>query len=421
MKISKQKGTRDIFFEDIKIWQFVEEKIRKIARSFNLNEIRTPVFEATELFARGVGDETDIVNKEMYTFFDKGNRSITLRPELTAGVVRAYIENGFDSMPSPLKFWYEANMYRYEKMQKGRYREFTQFGVEIFGSESYRADVEAICISYSLFKELGLEEKIELSINSIGCKKCRAKYIEALKEYIKPNIDNMCDNCKRRYEKNPMRIIDCKEDKCKEIVKNIPMITDYLCDECKEDFEKLQKTLDDFNIKYVIDKSIVRGLDYYNKTVFEFTSKKLGLAAGGGGRYDGLVELLGGNKTPAVGFGLGLDRIVLLLKEYGICNDLINNVDLYFAILDEKAYSKVSNIISNLREQGYSVDLDISNRSFKSQLKYANKINAKYVCIIGEDELNNNICIIKNMKTGNQLKTKINLDSIKKIISEVEE
>lgn len=417
MKITKQKGTRDIILEDAKIWQYVENQVRQICREYNINEIRTPVFEATELFARGVGDETDIVNKEMYTFLDKGGRSITLRPELTAGVVRAYIENGLSSQMSPLKLWYIGNMYRYEKMQKGRYREFTQFGMELFGSKSYLADVETICVSYELFKRLGLKDKIELSINSIGCSECRAKYIEALKEYIKPRLDNMCDNCKRRYEKNPMRIIDCKEERCKRELENVPMITDYLCDECREDFENVCDTLKEMGIPYIVDKKIVRGLDYYNKTVYEYTAKDLGLAAGGGGRYDKLVEVLGGNTTPAVGFGLGMDRIILLLKEYNLCDNIGENVDIYFSIIDKNAYPKGMNIVNEIRKKGYIVDLDICERSFKSQLKFADKLKAKYVCIIGEDELKNNKCIIKNMQDGTQIEC--NLDS-NEIVNNIE-
>lgn len=416
MKITKQKGTRDIILDDVKIWQYVEKNIRDICMQYNLNEIRTPVFEATELFARGVGDETDIVNKEMYTFLDKGGRSITLRPELTAGVVRSYIENGMSSQASPLKLWYIGNMYRYEKMQKGRYREFTQFGLEIFGSNSYLADIETICVSYELFKRLGLTDKIELSINSIGCKSCRAKYIEALKEYVKPRLDNMCDNCKIRYEKNPMRIIDCKEEKCKSELENVPMITDYLCDECRDDFEKVCTTLDNIGITYVIDKKIVRGLDYYNKTVYEYTAKDLGLATGGGGRYDKLVETLGGNTTPAVGFGLGIDRIILLLKEYNMCENIDKNVDIYFTIIDERAYPKAINIVNEIRRCGYIVDIDICKRSFKSQLKYADKIKSKYACIIGEDELNREKCIIRNMNDGTQVESNLTSCDIIKCI-----
>ncbi len=418
MKITKPKGTNDLYFDDIKIWQFIEENIRKIAEEYNINEIRTPVFEATELFARGVGDETDIVNKEMYTFEDKGGRSITLRPELTAGIVRAYIENGFSSMPSPLKFWYTGNMYRYEKMQKGRYREFSQFGLEIFGSASVFADIEAITISYELFKRLNLVDKVELSINSIGCCECRKNYIEKLKEYIKPRLANMCDTCKIRYEKNPMRIIDCKEEKCRKELENVPMITDYLCEECSKNFEQVKDILTKLNVPYIVDKGIVRGLDYYNRTVFEYTSKDLNLAVGGGGRYDKLVEILGGTSTPAVGFGIGMDRVVILLKENGIYDKLKKGIDIYFVVMDSSKYTVIKEIVDKLRMSGYSIDMDISEKSFKAQLKYADKLGARNVCIIGENEIKNNECTIKNMENGKQTTINFNQEEIEKMIKE---
>lgn len=412
VKITRQKGTKDIFFDEIKIWQYIESNIQEICKTFNINEIRTPVFEATELFARGVGDDTDVVNKEMYTFLDKGNRSITLRPELTAGVVRAYIENGFGSETSPVKLWYKGNMYRYEKMQKGRYREFSQFGVEIFGSDSNLADIETICVSYELFKKLGLADKIELAINSIGCSECRTKYIQVLKDYLKPNLDQMCDTCKVRYDKNPMRIIDCKEEKCKDKLANVPMITDYLCEDCKNDFESLKNILEKIEIPYVVDKKIVRGLDYYNKTVYEYKSKDLDLAVGGGGRYDKLVSTLGGQDTKAVGFGLGMDRIAILLKEYGLCKNLESSTDLYILVQDTDMSTQARKVVLELRRRGFVTEMDICNRSFKAQLKYADKINAKYVCILGEEEIKNNECVIKNMRQGTQERITFNLDDI---------
>ncbi|MDD2376308.1 MAG: histidine--tRNA ligase [Clostridia bacterium] len=415
MNISRAKGTKDIFFDDMKIWQYVEENIKEICIKHNIDQIRTPIFEDTTLFSRSVGDETDIVNKEMYTFLDKGNRSITLRPELTAGVVRAYIENGFSSMLTPIKLWYIGTMYRYEKMQKGRYREFSQFGIEVFGSDSYLADIEVISVAYELFKKLRISDKIALKINSIGCSKCRAKYIDTLKEYLVDKIDNMCDDCKIRYVKNPMRIIDCKQDKCKSAKQNLPMITDYLCDDCSKDFESLKQTLFDVGIEYEIDKTIVRGLDYYNKTVFEFISKDLGLAVGGGGRYDTLVEVLGGTHTPAIGFGLGMDRIILLLKEYELVKNN-RNVDIYFIIFDSNIFPKVFKLTNDLRDLGYIIDIDICNRSFNAQLKYASKIKARYICIIGEDELKENLCGLKNMNTSEQIKVDMSAEEIGNIL-----
>lgn len=414
MNISRAKGTKDIFFDDMKIWEYLEETIRGICLKHNMNQIRTPIFEDTSLFSRSVGNETDIVNKEMYTFLDKGDRSITLRPELTAGVVRAYIENGFSSMPTPVKLWYTGTMYRYEKMQKGRYREFSQFGIEIFGSDSYLADVEVMSIAYELFKKIGLLDKLNLKINSIGCSECRAKYITALKEHLADKIDNMCDDCKVRYVKNPMRIIDCKQESL-ELKQSLPMITDYLCDDCKSDFENLKSTLTAVGIEYEIDKTIVRGLDYYNKTVFEFVSKDLNLTVCGGGRYDTLVELLDGPHTPGIGFGLGMDRVVLLLQEYNLVKPS-RNVDVYFIVQDNVAFSKVFNIMGDLRDLGYIADIDICSRSFKAQMKYAGKINAKYTCIIGEDELKENTCSLKNMDTSNQIKVNLSVNEIDNVL-----
>lgn len=414
MKILRQKGTKDIYADDILIWQYIEKNIRQIAKEFNISEIRTPVFEATELYARGVGDETDIVDKEMYTFLDKGDRSITLRPELTAGVVRSYIENGMSSLTQPLKYWYIGNMYRYEKMQKGRYREFSQFGLEIFGSDSYMADIETILVSYELMKRLKLSDKVILSINSIGCNQCRAKYVQNLKEYLSDKIDKMCDSCKKRYDKNILRILDCKVEDDQKILENAPMITDYLCDDCKNNFENFKNMLSKLNIPYVVNKKIVRGLDYYNKTVYEYTSKDLGLAVGGGGRYDTLVEALGGKNTPAVGFGIGMDRLVLLLKDSIDIANLKPKVDIYFASLGDDAKIVANKIINELRDKKYDyiIESDICNRSFKAQLKYANNISARYVCIIGQDEIDKGICAIKNMDNGIQEDVKLDSDSI---------
>ncbi len=409
--IQKQKGTKDIFFEEMEIWEEIEKNIKEICNTYNIKQIRTPIFEATELFARGVGNETDVVSKEMYTFLDKGGRSITLRPELTAGVVRAYIENGFSSRTSPVKLWYTGSMYRYEKMQKGRYREFSQFGVEMFGSSSVLTDVEVISIACKLFEKLGVLDKLTLKINSIGCKECRAKYVKALKEYLADKIDGMCEDCKIRYNKNPMRIIDCKQEKCQDVKNGLPTILDYLCDDCKKYFESLKFMLDNLNIKYEIDSSIVRGLDYYNKTVFEFISEDLNLAVGGGGRYDGLVETLGGTSTPAVGFGLGMDRIVLLLQEYK--KQETQKPDIYLLTTTNEQFIYATTMLANeLRNSGKIVETNISDRSFNAQLKYANKIGAKYLIVIGDEELKSKKVQLKNMDTGKVIQIDLNVKEI---------
>ena len=307
-----------------------------------------------------------------------------------------------------LKYGICGNMYRYEKMQKGRYREFSQFGIEFLGSSSVLADVEVINIAYELFKKLDLLDNVTLKINSIGCKVCREKYIEAIKEFLKDKINNMCDDCKKRYVKNPMRIVDCKEEYCKSINKDLPMITDYLCEDCNNDFENLKEILTVSNIKFEVDKTIVRGLDYYNSTVFEFESKDLNLAVGGGGRYDTLVEVLGGPKVPAVGFAIGMDRMQILLKELKNIK-IEDNTDIYFAVMNKEAFKKSFKVVNDLRNLGIKVEIDVCERSFNAQLKYANKLKAKYVAIIGEDEIKENKCVIKNMLNSNQ--EKINLDS----------
>ena len=405
--IQKPKGTKDILPQDSYKWQYIEQKAKELFENYGFKEIRVPVFENTDLFQRGVGETTDVVQKEMYTFEDKGGRSITLRPEGTAGVVRAYIENGMASLPSPIKLWYNMSMYRYENVQKGRLREFHQIGAEVFGTESYLADVEIILMANEIFKIFNIPN-IELAINSIGCPECRKKYQEKLKEYIKPNLDKYCEVCKSRFEKNPMRILDCKEKKCKEMNEGAPKILDYLCDECKKHFENLKNMLSKFNIEYKVDSTIVRGLDYYTKTVFEFISKKDGLTVLAGGRYDGLVKELGGINTPAVGFAAGVERLLNLMP-----NELIKNetVELYIANMSQAEIEYVLKLKEKLRKF-ISVESDISERSFNSQLKYANKIKAKNLLVIGEDEIKNGIGKIKNMSNGEEVKVNLNVQEI---------
>ena len=413
--IQKPKGTKDILPGEVYKWQYIEKKITELMTNYGMKEIRVPVFEHTELFSRGVGETTDVVQKEMYTFEDKGGRSVTLRPEGTAGVVRAYIEDGLASQATPLKLWYEMPMYRYENVQKGRLREFRQIGTEIIGTGSFLADVEAILLGVNIFKVLNIPN-IKITINSIGCPTCRAKYQDALRDFIRPNLENFCDTCKTRFEKNPLRILDCKEEKCKELNQGAPVILDYLCDECREHFENVQKYLKANGVDYEIDAGIVRGLDYYTKTVFEFISEDDGLTVLGGGRYDGLVEEVGGQPTPAVGFAMGMER---LLEVFERANpDLVKEktMDLYVASIGEEADIFATKLATELRNEGIQVEKDICSRSLNAQFKYANKTNAKYVLTIGENEVRENKAKIKNMVTGEETELNLTYDDIKKII-----
>lgn len=410
--IQKPKGTKDILPSDSYKWAYVEEKAKEILENYGFKEIRVPVFENTELFERGVGDTTDVVQKEMYTFLDKGERSITLRPEGTAGVVRAYIENGMASLPSPIKTWYMMPMYRYENVQKGRYREFRQIGAEIIGTASYKADVELIAMADQIIKKFNIPG-VTLNINSIGCPTCRKKYQEALKEFIGSNIENYCDTCKIRFEKNPMRILDCKEKKCKELNQGAPVILDYLCEECSTHFENVKKSLEKLGIEYVIDSGIVRGLDYYTKTVFEFVSDTEGYTVLAGGRYDGLVEELGGQKTEAIGFAMGEDRLIDIFEKYNETNDVkIRVPDLYIASIGEIAEESALNLALELRKNGLYVETDICARSMKASLKYADKTGSKFLMVIGEDEVNNKKANIKNMATGEEIEVGLNIEEI---------
>ncbi len=412
--IQKPKGTKDLLPEDSYKWQFVERKVAKVLENYGFKEIRVPVFEYTELFQRGVGETTDVVQKEMYTFDDKGGRSITLRPEGTAGAVRAYLENGMASKPSPVKLYYNMAMYRYENVQKGRLREFHQIGAELIGSSSYLADVDTILMAKSIFNTLNIPN-IKLNINSIGCPKCRSEYQKKLREFIGKNLDSYCDTCKTRFEKNPMRILDCKEKKCKELNVGAPMMIDYLCEECKEHFENVKSALSSANVEFEIDSSIVRGLDYYTKTVFEFIDDKTGLTVLGGGRYDGLVEEFGGASTPAVGFATGVERVMELFEA---TNEQVqeNVPDLYIVSCGDKENIKSIEIAENLRKAGVYVEKDIMERSFKAQFKYADKLNCKNVIVIGEDELTSGKVKVKNMATGEEVEAELAPEAIINII-----
>lgn len=407
--IQKPKGTKDLLQTESYKWQYVEKEIEKILSNYGYKEIRTPVFEHTELFQRGVGDTTDVVQKEMYTFEDKGGRSVTLRPEGTAGVVRAYIENGMSSMPSPIKVWYEMSMYRYENVQKGRLREFHQIGAEVFGSSSYQADVEAITMANDILRKFNIPN-IELNINSIGCPKCRVEYQNALREFIRPNLDKYCNTCKSRFERNPMRILDCKEERCKQLNIGAPVILDYLCEECREHFENVKRALEELGIEYKIDPEIVRGLDYYTKTVFEFISKNEGYTVLAGGRYDGLVKELDGQDTPALGFALGMERLIEIFEKYNTVED--KKPQLFVAQIGEEANIFATKFVHELRQNGIYVEKDITGKSINAQFKYANKIGAKYVITIGENELQTNMAELKNMKTGETKQIRLDINSI---------
>ena len=404
------KGTKDVLPKDVHKNQYIEATALDIASKFGYKEIRTPVFEHTELFQRGVGDTTDVVQKEMYSFDDKGGRSITLRPEGTAGAVRSYLENGLCNEALPQKVCYLISCYRYEKPQAGRLREFHQFGVECFGSASPLADAEIIALAKSLFDTLGVKD-LSLEINSIGCPTCRAEYHKALKEYFSSRKDELCDTCKSRLDRNPMRILDCKSPICHEIAEGAPVVIDYLCDECKEHFENVQKYLKAQNIEYTINPQIVRGLDYYTKTVFEFVSNSIGAQGTvcGGGRYDGLVEELGGQHTPSLGFAMGIERLMLLMEAQGCEFPEAEKPDLFIVALGEKATLKAVEIAKDMREEGFSALLDLNQRSVRAQMKYADKLGAKFNVVIGDNEVEAKTAKLKNMQTGEE--TEINLDT----------
>ena len=395
------KGTQDILPEEVYKNQFIEQTVLDIARKFGFREIRTPVFEHTELFQRGVGETTDVVQKEMYTFDDKGGRSITLRPEGTAGAVRAFLEHGLFNEALPQKFCYLINCYRYEKPQAGRWREFQQFGVEMLGAGAPAADAEVISLANEIFAFLGVEG-LELQINSIGCPECRKNYHKALKEYFETKKDELCPTCLGRLEKNPMRILDCKSPVCSSIGKDAPAILDYICDDCSAHFESVKKYLDKMNIGYVVNPRIVRGLDYYTRTVFEFVSTQIGAQGTvcGGGRYDGLVEELGGQHIPSLGFGMGTGRLLMLLEAQGIELPKPSGCDLYIAPMGENASYEAAAIVADLRAGGISAQTDVVGRSLKAQMKYADKIGAKYTMVLGDDEIAQGKAKVKNMDSG---------------------
>lgn len=406
--INIPKGTKDVLPSQSYKWQFVEDVARETAKTFNYKEVRTPVFEHTELFQRGVGETTDVVNKEMYTFEDKGGRSITLKPEGTAGVARLFIENGLASSPLPVKTFYITPAFRYERPQAGRLREFHQFGLEVFGSPSPETDAEVIFAASSFLDKLGLKD-IELQINSIGCPICRNEYNKALKKYFEPHLESMCQTCKTRYEKNPLRMLDCKEENCKAINANAPKILDYLCEDCKSHFEEVKALLNVLGLKYTVNPRIVRGLDYYTKTVFEFLTGKIGAqsAVCAGGRYDNLLSQLGGNSLPAIGFAAGIERLLLLMETTGAPFPAEQKPRIYIAGMDGKTRSLAFETAAYLRTNGVSAEVDHMQRSIKAQFKYADKIGAEFVAVIGEEEFNAGVVNVKKMADGSTSAVKI--------------
>lgn len=395
--IKAQKGTKDILPFEVEQWQNLEDKALEIFSKAGFKEIRTPIFEATELFARGVGDTTDIVNKEMYTF-EKSERSLTLRPENTAGVVRAFIENGMHRLPAPVKLWYKGPMFRYERPQAGRQRQFHQIGVEVFGVSESTADAEVILLAVNYLKSIGLAD-LDVEINSLGCPKCREGFSAALRAALKPYLDKMCPDCQGRYEKNPLRILDCKVEECKVIlqsrdIQNV-ITSDYICEDCQKHFDEVINYLDSLNIKYVRNRLLVRGLDYYNRTVFEIKSNNLGSqnAVCGGGRYDNLVKNLGGEDTPAVGWAMGMERLCSLLPD-------IQLTKLQAYVVSNNTLEAIK-LVEELRVNGVSADFDFTNKKFGKQLEKASKI-ANFALILGDDEIKNNTVSVKNLNTSEQ-------------------
>lgn len=403
------KGTLDLLPKESCKTQYIEAAVREIAENYGFSEMRTPVFEHTELFQRSVGETTDVVQKEMYTFEDKGGRSITLRPEGTAGAARAFLEHGLFNDALPQKIYYLTSCYRYEKPQAGRLREFHQFGVESFGAGTPAADAEIISLAHAVFRYLGVQN-LTLEINSIGCPECRKKFQEALKAYFESYREQLCDTCKSRLERNPMRILDCKSPVCSEIAAGAPKILDYLCDDCRAHFDAVQKYLQAMDIAFTVNPTIVRGLDYYTRTVFEFVSSEIGAQGTvcGGGRYDGLLEELGGKPMPACGFGMGIERLLLLMEAQGVPFPEPKKCDVYLVSMGEEAGLKAAALAEQLREEGLSAQFDTVGRGLKAQMKYADKIGAAYTVVLGDAELESRRVNLKNMRDGTQ--TELDLD-----------
>ena len=416
MAIFRPRGTNDFLPADTAKWQELEALLRTMCREYGFGEIRTPLFEETELFQRGVGETTDIVQKEMYTFNDHGGRSLTLRPENTASACRAYLENKLYGQVQPVKLYYMGPMFRYEKPQSGRFRQFHQFGIEIFGSASAAADAEIIAFAWDLYQNrLGLNN-LQLQLNSVGCPKCRAAYRKALQDYFRPHFNELCETCQSRFERNPMRILDCKSAEDQAIAKDAPLITDYLCEDCREHFEQVKAMLDAADIPYNLDPRLVRGLDYYTKTAFEIQVATIGAqsAVCGGGRYDGLIQEIGGESTPGVGFALGMERVFSALAAQGSDIETENELDVYLVVAGDQASAAAFRLADQLRRAGLTCELDYADKSFKAQMKAANRLQAAYAVIIGEDELASGQATVKDMAEGQQVS--VPLEQVKKYL-----
>lgn len=409
MLTNAPRGTKDILPDTVGDWNYVEGEIRELCRRFGYSEIRTPIFEHTELFQRGIGEGTDVVDKEMYTFTDRGDRSITLRPENTASAVRAYLQNKLYAQSNLVKLFYIGSMFRYDRPQAGRMREFHQFGVEALGEANPAVDAEVILLAMNLLEGLGLKD-LELSINSVGCPKCRSKYRTMLQDFFRDKLEDLCEDCRSRFERSPLRILDCKKDSDKPYMADAPKITDCLCEECAEHFAKLKELLTSAGISFTHDPRLVRGLDYYTKTAFEIKYPPLGAqsAVAGGGRYDGLIEEMGGNPTPAVGFATGLERLLLALESQNLLPEKNRSVDAYVVALGETAQAEGFKLLNSLRQQGLSAAMDFAGRSMKAQMKQANKLEAKYSVILGEDEISEGVVMLRSMEDSSQAKVPMN-------------
>jgi len=403
MLTNRPRGTSDILPGQVEKWQFIEKTMRSVCKEYNFEEIRTPIFEHTELFVRGVGEDTDIVEKEMYTFQDRGERSITLRPEGTAPVVRAYLENNLNAKPQPVKLYYMGPMFRYDRPQAGRYRQFHQMGVEVFGSHHPAVDAEVLAMAMDFYARIGLTN-MELHLNSVGCPQCRPQLRKELQEFFRPRLDELCPNCRGRFDRNPLRIIDCKNAKCQELGMGAPTTIDCLCPDCRQHFDTVCNYLEVLNVPYIIDHKLVRGLDYYTHTAFEIMAPGIGAqsSVGGGGRYNGLIEACGGPSIPGIGYALGMERIILAMEKQGIEVESSPGPDVFVAVLNPEDKEKAFEILFTLRREGISADQDYQNRSLKAQMKYASKIKAGYTLLLGGEELERGAAVLREMVTGKQ-------------------